>query len=95
MSPRAPGGLLISWCANFGRVDCRLLCGQSGTNMWNNLRRFRDARTVRGIAVVRFDAQLFFANTAAFQVRIPARSNHVVVSHPCMYACVCVARRNW
>jgi len=39
-----------------------------GTNKWRNIKRFGGAPLeVQGLTVVRFDAQLFFANTACFK----------------------------
>ena len=51
---------------------CAVMCHalQPRSSVWRNVRRFPNAEVAPGIAVVRFDAQLYFANTAVFQVRI-------------------------
>jgi len=58
--------------------------------MWRNIARFPDARRVPGIEVVRFDAQLYFANMNHFHVRPPILPHsHVFLSFlfSCMLSC--------
>lgn len=49
-----------------------------GTSMWRNVLRFDNAVPVPGVSVIRFDAQLYFANTNVFQQLVLDAATDVV-----------------